>query len=121
MRSRSHSHKHDDSGLATIEFVLLVPFLATLIFAVASVGGFFYEKTNVTGQAYHAARSVALTGSVGTLPAESTATINAACAPGVKDAVVTVSAGTYDFDIPALTLASRPLTATGKYPCNPAS
>jgi len=121
MRSQPHSPKHDDRGLATIEFVLLVPFLSILIFAVASIGGFFYKKTNVTGQAYHAARSVALTGAVGTLPAGSTATINTACAPGITNAVVTVSAGTYAFVIPVITLTSSPLTATGKYPCNPAS
>jgi Flp pilus assembly protein TadG len=109
----------DDKGLATIEFVLIVPFLFALVFAVASVGGFFYRKADVTGTAYSAARSLALTGAPGALPAGSSITSQTNCTTGVKDAVVTVTRGTYTFSIPLITLLSKPLTATGKYPCNP--
>jgi TadE-like protein len=121
MRSlRPHPHKHDERGLATVEFVLLVPLLAALIFTIATVGAFFYRKSDVTGQAYYAARNVALTGAVGTLPADSAPTIDRACpiGPNPGDAIVTVSKPDYNITL-VLVKVSRPLSAQGKYPCNP--
>jgi hypothetical protein len=63
---RSHNEsarilrKRDDSGVVTIEFVLVIPFLMALIFAIASFGLWFSKQNEVTGAARNVARALAL-------------------------------------------------------------
>ena len=120
-RSPHTSRKRNDRGVVAIEFVLVAPILFMLIFAVAEFGAFFEKKTDVTGQAYNAARSLALTGSVGALPAGNNVASSSGCGGAATNAVVTISQGTYTFSVPFIPLGSQPLVATGRFPCNPTS
>ena len=80
-----NSHPHtdaDDHGAIAIEFVLVVPFLIALIFAIAQFGIFFSMKVETESTARDAARTLALGGpaAVVATPAGWTATAVAKCA-----------------------------------------
>lgn len=106
-----------DRGAAALEFVLVVPFLIALLFAIAQFGLYFSEKVDVTSAARDAARTLALR-QTPTYPAGMTPSGVVTCPAGsnTTNASVTLTA-TYDFSIPFIPLGRRTITATGTMRC----
>lgn len=106
-----------DDGVATLELVLVAPFLFALIFSIASFGVFFSKKVDVTSAARDAARSLAL-GKSPTYPSGMTASGVVTCPPGntVSNASVTLTAD-YTFVIPFVPLGKKSIVATGTMRC----
>ncbi len=116
---RAHDHSGDprDLGVAALEFVLVLPFLIALLFAIVSFGLFFSEKVDVTSAARDAARTLAL-GGTPTYPTGMTASGISTCPAGntTSNASVTLTA-TYTFSIPLIPLGTGTITATGTMRC----
>lgn len=109
----------DDQGVVAIEFVLVLPFLIALLFAIASFGNFFSTKVEVTSAARDAARTLAL-GGTPTYPSNMTASAITTCPVGntTSDAKITLTlTGGFDFAIPLIPLGNRPITAIGVMRC----
>lgn len=109
--------RHDDQGVVALEFVLVAPFLISLIFAIVSLGLFFSEMVDVTSTARDAARTLALRGTP-TYPAGMTASDVVTCPPGntSSNASVTLTSS-YTFSIPLIPLGTKTITATGTMRC----
>lgn len=109
--------KADDQGVVALEFVLVLPFLMTLLIAIASFGAFFSKKVDVTSAARDAARTLALRGNP-TYPAGMTPSNIVTCAAGdtTNNASVTLTSS-YVFSIPLIPLGSKKITATGTMRC----
>jgi Flp pilus assembly protein TadG len=115
------SRIRDNKGVVAVELVIVFPILLTLITAIISVGGYLGRKTDVTGQAYNAARSLALTGSVGTLSGTTVTSSTPCPASGPGTAVVTLvptSGSTYAIKVFGISTVTKSMSATGRYPCN---
>jgi Flp pilus assembly protein TadG len=106
-----------DRGVAAIEFVLVLPLLVALLFAIASFGVFFSRKVEVTSAARDAARTLAL-GGTPTYPSGMTASGVVTCPPGntTSNASVTLTTD-YTFSVPFIPLGTRTITATGTMRC----
>ena len=106
-----------DEGAAALEFVLVVPFLISLVFAIVQFGLFFSNKVDVTSTARDAARTLALRGTP-TYPVGMTPSAVQTCPAGnsTSNASVTLTA-TYDFSIPLIPLGTKAITATGTMRC----
>lgn len=109
--------KRNDRGLVTVEFIMIVPLFMMFLIGLITAGVYFFNLSDVRGQAYNAARSVALTGGLGDYSAN--ATIIASCTGTNKNAVVTVDRGVASLDFSLFTYSAPPLQATGRYPCTP--
>ena len=114
---RSPHSKRNDRGLVTVEFILILPLFMMFLIGLITAGVYFFDRSDVRGQAYNAARSVALTGDLGVY--DDDATIDTSCTGTNKDAVVTVDRGDRSFDFFLFTVPAPRLKATGKFPCNP--
>lgn len=115
--SKNPHNKVDDQGVVALEFVLVVPFLVALIFAIASFGLYFSQVVNVTSTARDAARTLALRGTP-TYPPGMTASAVTTCAAGdtTSNASVTLTSS-YTFSIPFIPLGTKSITATGAMRC----
>ena len=117
--SRTTFGDRKDEGAAALEFVLVVPFLVALVFAIVQFGLFFSNKVEVTSTARDAARTLALRGTP-TYPAGMTPVAGTVrtCAAGDTDnnASVTLTS-TYTFSIPFIPLGTKAITATGTMRC----
>ncbi len=118
MRITPTTHRdRDDYGVVAIEFVLVVPFLIMLIFAIASFGLFFSKKVDVTSASRDAARTLALRGTP-TYPSDMSPSAVVTCPAGdnTSDASVTLTTD-YTFSIPFIPLGTKTITATGTMRC----
>ena len=57
---RLSPHTRDDRGVVAIEFVIVLPFLLLILFAIVVMGGYMSTKTRLTGAVRDAARAGAL-------------------------------------------------------------
>lgn len=116
-RIHASSVRHEDRGVAALEFVLVVPFLLALVFAIASFGVFFSTKLEVTSASRDAARSLALR-QTPTYPSGMTATNVVTCAANDvnNNASVTLSSN-FTFSIPFINLGTATITAVGTMRC----
>jgi Flp pilus assembly protein TadG len=118
MRKSSHPHSDiDDRGVVALEFVLIVPFLVALVFAIASFGLYFSKSVNVTSTARDAARTLALR-KTPTYPSGMTPSGVVTCAAGdtSNNSSVTLTSS-YTFSIPFIPLGTKTITATGTMRC----
>jgi hypothetical protein len=103
MRPSPHARR-DDRGVVAIEFVLVFPLLAMLLFGIVSCGLFLSAKTQASGLAYSRGRSLALNLTPAALPSGATATVSGSClTSGQVDPTKTIDVTVkvpYKFQVP---------------------
>jgi Flp pilus assembly protein TadG len=114
--------RKDERGVVAVELVVVFPILLMLFTAILSVGGYLVSRTDVTGQAYNAARNLALTGSVGAISSNVKVESQTPCpASGPGTAIVQVApmgGDNYSIKVAGIPTVTKSLVITGKYPCN---
>jgi Flp pilus assembly protein TadG len=115
--SHTTRSKRDDHGVVAIEFVLIFPFLITLIFAIAQLGIFFSRKVDVSSTARDAARTLALRGTPNYGGFTPSGVVTCPAGNTISNASVTLTSS-YTFSIPLLpALGTKSITATGTMRC----